>query len=202
MAEVYNGKVMLADGTVLMDLTGDDVTESDVASGKTFHKRDGSPAIGTNTKDADTSDGTVIAAEVLDGEIAYSDGQRIVGTMPNRGAQQIKIADKNTPVAIQNGFHDGSGNATIADAEKAKLIPENIRQGITILGVEGEMSGSEDIQAVALAATPYLTPQTIYPRDKGNYNYFSQVSIAAIPITYTDNAAGGKTVTIGAVAPA
>ena len=35
----------------------------------------------------------------------------------------------------------------------------------------------------------------------GNYNSITQVTVAAITKTETDNAAGGKTVTIGAVAP-
>lgn len=34
-------------GVTLIDLTGDDAVESDVASGKKFHKRDGSQATGT-----------------------------------------------------------------------------------------------------------------------------------------------------------
>jgi len=35
----------------------------------------------------------------------------------------------------------------------------------------------------------------------GNYNSISQINVAAIAYTETDNAAGGVTVTIGTVAP-
>lgn len=192
-------KVVLADGTVLIDLTGDDVTEADVASGKIFHRRDGTTATGTNTNDADTSDATAIAAEILEGKTAYKNGSKLTGTMPNRGGQAILITDANTPVAIQNGYHDGSGSATIDATEKAKLIPGNIKSGVTVLGVVGDYSG-EGATAQAKTATPYLTAQTILP--DANYDYLSQVTVAAITIVETDNAAGGKTVTIGAVAPA
>ena len=198
----YRNKVVLADGTVLIDLTQDDVTAADVASGKKFHLPSGASGTGTNTYDADTSDADAVAAEILSGKTAYKAGSKLTGTMPNRGAQTILIDDADTPVSIQNGYHDGSGTAGIAATEKAKLIPGNIRQGVTILGVEGNMSGSEDVKATSLSVTPYMTAQTIQPSDKGDYNYFTSVSVAAIAITETDNAAGGKTVTIGTVAPA
>lgn len=47
----YN-KFIKKDGTVFLDLTADTVTEADVASGKTFHKADGTLAIGTASDDA------------------------------------------------------------------------------------------------------------------------------------------------------
>lgn len=40
---------IILNNEVLLDLEGDTVTEADVKSGITFHKADGSPAIGTNT---------------------------------------------------------------------------------------------------------------------------------------------------------
>lgn len=44
----YN-KFIKKDGTVLLDLTGDDATAADVAAGKKFHLRDGTQATGTAT---------------------------------------------------------------------------------------------------------------------------------------------------------
>jgi hypothetical protein len=58
------------------------------------------------------------------------------------------------------------------------------------------MSGSEDVNAQSKIVTPAIASQTITP-DTG-YNYLSQVTVNAIPYTETDNAAGGKTVTIAA----
>ena len=47
------------------------------------------------------------------------------------------------------GFHDGSGSAAIDETEQAKLVPANIREGVTILGVEGSMSSSEGMKPQA-----------------------------------------------------
>jgi hypothetical protein len=64
------------------------------------------------------------------------------------------------------------------------------------------MSGSEDIKATTKTATPYTTSKTYLPTDEGDYNYFSQVTVEAIAYNEIDNAAGGKTATIGTVASA
>ena len=124
---------------------------------------------------------------------------KITGTMPNRGGVTGTIATKTGQYTIQAGYHDGSGKVGIISTEQAKLIPENIRQGIELLGVTGTMSGLEEVNAESGSATPYTTVQTITPST--GYNYFSQVTIAAIAYAETDNSAGGKTATIGTVAP-
>jgi hypothetical protein len=67
--------------------------------------------------------------------------------MPNRGQQTGSITTKTGTVTIQQGYHDGSGSVGIDSTEQAKLIATNIREGITILGVEGTMSGSEGVSA-------------------------------------------------------
>lgn len=194
MAYEPGSKIILG-GETILDLTGDDVTEADVASGKKFHKRDGSQGTGTSTKDVDSSSATAVAAEILTGKTAAVGGSMITGTMPNRGAQEGAITDKDTPVTIKQGYHDGSGSVGIDTSEKAKLIASNIREGVTILGVQGSMSGSEDMRSQQKSVTPTMSAQTIIP-DNG-YNALSQVNVAAIPVTITDNAAGGKTYTIG-----
>ena len=71
----------------------------------------------------------------------------------------------------------------------------NIREGVTILGVEGAMSGSEDMKPQSKEVTPSKEAQTIMPDEE--YNCLSQVTVKAIPYVETDNSAGGKTVTIG-----
>ncbi len=115
--------------------------------------------------------------------------------MPNNGAVAGKITTKAGAYTVPQGYHDGSGTVALDATEQAKIIPENIRQGVTVLGVEGSMSGSEDINAQSKSATPSWSQQTILP-DTG-YTHLTSVVIAAIPISYVDNAAGGKTVTIG-----
>ena len=201
MANQYKNKIIYG-GETLIDLTQDDVLVSDVAAGKKFHLPSGEPAIGTNTYDADTSDATAVAAEILTSKTAYKNGEKLTGTMPNRGAVTGTISTVAGEYTIPQGYHDGSGKVSIASTEQTKIIAANIREGITILGVEGTMSGSEGVKATAASVTPYTTAQTITPSNLGDFNSISQINVAAIAYTESDNAAGGVTVTIGTVAPA
>lgn len=196
MANQYVNKVIIGTETKL-DLTQDDITPDKLAAGIKAHDKSGAPIVGTSTKDADTSDATAVAAEILKDKTAYVAGSKLTGTMPNNGAKHLKIADKNTPVSIPMGFHDGSGDATLDATEAAKLIPGNIRQGITLFGVEGNMSGTEGAKPQAKTVTPTFASQEITP-DSPTYNFLSSVTVAAIPVTYTDNAQGGQTLKVGA----
>ena len=190
----YNSKVIF-NGEVLMDLTGDTVTPAQLLKGITAHGRDGAPITGTCDWDAATGDATAAAAEILSGKTAYVKGKRVTGTMPNRGAVTGKITTKTGAFTVPQGYHDGSGKVTIDSTEQAKLIPTNVREGVTILGVEGTMSGSEDMKSQSKSVTPKATAQTVLPDE--DYNCLAQVEVAAIPYTVSDNTAGGKTVTIG-----
>ena len=190
----YINKVIYG-GDTLIDLTVDDVAASDVLSGKKFHLPSGEPKTGTCPYDADTSDATAVAAEILATKTAYKNGSKLTGTMPNNGAVTGTISTKAGQYTVPQGYHDGSGKVSISSTEQAKIIAGNIKSGVQILGVTGSYTG-EAISAQAKTATPTTAQQTILP-DTG-YDYLSQVTVAAIPYTETDNTAGGKTVTIAA----
>lgn len=82
--------------------------------------------------------GTASASAVLNGNTFTSTaGANIEGNMPNNGAASIQLSDL-TAKSVTAGYYSG-GTAKIADAEAAKIIPENIKKGVTILGVEGTM---------------------------------------------------------------
>lgn len=181
-------------GNTLIDLTGDTVTADQLAKGITAHDKSGAVITGTSTKDSDTSDATAAVAEILKDKTAYVRGAKVVGTMPNNGAVTGTISSKAQQYTIAQGYHDGSGKVGISSTEQAKLIPGNIRDGVTILGVEGTMSTTEGAKPQAKSVTPTTAQQTVLP-DTG-YNYLSQVTVAAIPYEETDNSAGGKTATI------
>lgn len=111
--------------------------------------------------------------------------------------QIIKQAKKDEEYTIPQGHHDGSGKVGISAAEKEKIIPDNIREGITLLGVEGSMLGTEDAKPQAKTVTPSTKEQTVLPDSEEGYNYLSQVTVKAIPYNESKNPAGGTTVTIG-----
>ena len=194
MANEYVNKVVLSSGETLIDLSGDTADAAHVLKGSTFHDKSGAPKTGTCTYDSDTSEDTVAASEMLVGKTAHARGVKITGTMPNNGAVSGNIATKDGQYTIPQGFHDGSGKVGIASAEKAKLIPGNIKSGVEVLGVTGSYSG-ESINAQTKSVTPSFTQQVVQPDD--SYDYLSAVTVAAIPVAYADNAAGGRTVTIG-----
>lgn len=182
-------------GEVLIDLTGDSVSADKLLKGTTAHGADGELVTGTCEYDANTQDATATAAEILTGKTAYNKGNKVTGTMKNNGAVSGKISTKAGKYTVPQGYHDGSGSVQIDSTEQAKLVPNNIREGVTILGVAGTMSGSEGVKPQSKTVTPSTSPQTILP--DSDYTHLSEVTVAAIPYSESDNSAGGKTVTIG-----
>lgn len=180
-------------GTVLIDMTGDTATASQILDGYTAHINTGEQVEGTCTFDADTSDATAQVAEILLNKTAYVNGNKLKGTMPNNGAVSGTISTKAGQYTVPQGYHDGSGKVGISSTEQAKIIGANIKAGVEILGELGTYTG-EGVSAQAKTATPSKTAQTILP-DTG-YDYLSQVTVAAIPYVESANAYG-TTVTIG-----
>lgn len=198
MANQYVNKVIYG-GNTLIDLTSDTVTASDVLSGVTFHLPSGASGTGSCAYDVDSSNCTAVVAEVLATKTFAKGGTVLTGTMPNRGAVTATVPSKSTPYTIPQGYHDGSGTVGLSTADSTALVANNIREGVEILGVTGTMSGSEGMHPQTKTVTPTSSSQTILP-DSPTYNCLSQVTVNAIPYTETDNAAGGKTVTIGSAA--
>lgn len=118
-----------------------------------------------------TSDANAVAAEILTGKIGYVKGQKITGSMPNRGAVSQWLGINGT-YTIPAGYHNGQGvvkqsiptkgEATYTPSTREQVIEKNqyltgsqfikgdgnlvagnIRSGVSIFGVAGSfMEGS------------------------------------------------------------
>lgn len=181
-------------GKTLIDLTGDTVTPDKLIKGFTAHNMAGEEIEGSCTFDSDTSDATIKVAEALEGTTFYARGSRHNGTMPNNGAVNEAIEEKEEEITIVQGYHDGSGKVKISETEQEKIIAQNIKEGVTILGVTGSLKPSSEVTAQEKTVTPSTEKQTVLPDEE--VDYLSQVVVEAIPYVETSNSAGGTTVTI------
>lgn len=192
MATEYVSKLVA--GEYMIDLTADTADEAHVLASYTFHKNNGQTATGTCTFDSNTQSATAEIAEVLSGETFYARGTKYTGTMPNVGKQTGTINSKNGSVTISQGYHDGTGVVSLNQTEINKLVAGNIKSGVVLFGVTGSYGG-EAVKATTKSATPSFQEQTILPGT--GYDYLSQVTVAAIPVTKVLNSTGGYTVTVG-----
>lgn len=182
-------------GQTLIDLTSDTIQADKLLKGYKAHGADGEVVEGACDFDMNTQGATAFSSEILEGKKAAIRGNMATGTMKNNGAVSGTISKRTSVYRVPQGYHDGSGYVQIEPTEQAKLVSSNIRAGVTILGVEGEMTGTEGAKPQAKTVTPSATAKEVLP-DAG-YNYLSQVTVLAIPYVESDNAAGGVTVTIG-----
>lgn len=194
MANQYNSKIALANGEVLIDLTQDDIKPEHVQKDIYFHDKTGKRQQGTNTKTVDASEATAEAAEVLAGRTFGKGSEMQTGTMPDNSGKDVEVTSKDGAV-IPKGYYDGATRAKLSDADMVNLTPANIKEGVNILGVEGEY-GAEDMSATSKEVNPTFADQTFNPADDG-VTFYSSVKVNAIPVTRQDNEFGGVTVTIG-----
>ena len=181
-------------GETLIDLTSDTVVAEKMLEGYIAHDKSGALVTGTCTNDVDSGDATAVATEILSGKTAYARGNKVAGSMVNNGAVAGTIAAKAGQYTVPIGYHDGSGKVGIDSTEQSKIIPANIKQGVSILGVTGTCEPSSSVTAQTKTVTPSTKKQTVLP-DTG-YDYLSQVVVNAISYIEATNSAGGTTVTI------
>ena len=194
MANQYVNKVIV-NGITKIDLTGDTIAADKILTGYTAHSSSGAPITGTCDFDSDTTDATAKAGEILATKTAYVNKNKVTGTMVNNGSVTGTISTVAGEYTIPIGFHDGSGKVSIDSVEQAKIIGNNIRKDVVILGVTGTLDPTAEVTAQAKTATPTFIQQTILP--DANVDYLSQVTVNPIPVTEVDNVQGGVTLTIG-----
>ena len=198
MANNQHVNKVVYDGTTLIDLTSDTVAAAYLLKNYTAHDKSGAPITGTCEYDSDTTDANASASEILSGKTAYVNKVKVTGSMANNGSNDVTVSGVSG-VSIPAGYYDGSGKALIDSTSTSNLTANNIRQGVTILGVEGTLSAEDGLTVGAVSATPTSSQQVITAASR-DLDYITQVTVAPIPYTETDNQQGGKTVVIGAAA--
>lgn len=185
------GASIVGTNTFDADTSDANAMDSDILFGKTAYV-DGSKITGVCNYDSNTSDANATNAQILEGKTAYVKSNKITGTMQNIGSVTGYINNISSPYNIQQGYHNGSGVVDIDQTEKAKIIPENIKKDVEILGVVGTHEGGGIGQQKT--ATPSGEQQIILP-DVG-YDYLTQVTINKIPSIEVENQRG-TTLVIG-----
>lgn len=131
----------------------------------------------------DTSDATVDASEVLFGEVAYGEGIRIVGTMPERGNLGTVTLDANTTSYSIPSGHVSGGTVQIVEESKS-ITPSTSAQ--TIMPTSGKVITQVNVDAIQTESetvTPTESQQTITPSQG---HFFDSVTVEPIPEEYAD----------------
>lgn len=89
----------------------------------------------------DTSGGNLDPDYMANTISGYSGGNLITGYLAVKGAGGGTISTKSGTILIDEGIYTGGGSVSIASAEQAKIIPSNIKSGVSILGQTGTYTG-------------------------------------------------------------
>ena len=116
---------------------------------------------GGNASFFDTSDADATQGDVLTGKTYYKDGKK-TGNMPNNGDVSGDIDTKSGTVTIPSGYTSG-GTVGIDAGEQAKIISDNIKAGVTILGIAGDSNVVDtEIASGAAGASQILSGYSAY----------------------------------------
>lgn len=93
--------------------TGEDlepIAQAITSMGQVASKEDKTIRLAEKVKKIST-DATATPTQILSGQTAYVNGQKITGTMPNRGANNI-VLPVNGTATIPEGYHNGQGRVS------------------------------------------------------------------------------------------
>ena len=108
-------------------VTGDsDLVAGNIRQGVTLFGVTGDGAV------ADTRDATATASDLLNGKVAWANGVEVTGAVAERG-----IGATITPTNTDQIAAAGYWSTPITVTGDATLLPDNIRGGVTLFGVQG-----------------------------------------------------------------
>lgn len=94
---------------------------------------------GGTAKFYDTASADASGADILTGKTAFGASGSVSGSMANNGSTSGTISTKAGTVTIPAGYTTG-GTVAISSTEQAKIVANNIKSGVTLLGVAGSLA--------------------------------------------------------------
>lgn len=155
----------------LIGLTADKISE-----GNTILGVEGTAGAGG----IDTSDATATVKDILAGKTAYVDGEKLEGTMANNG--DLIVTPNTDEQDHSAGYYNSVQVRPVTSSVDTNIKAENIKSGISILGVAGsviELNGHE------LEVTPSTEQKVIEPEE--NYNAITRVTVKAVTSSIDPN---------------
>ena len=100
-----------------------------------------------------TSDANATAESMQQGVSAYVNGTRVVGTAPIQAAKTVTPSTTEQTAVESGSFTTGA----VKVAGDTNLIADNIKQGVSIFGVQGTLAGGQVYQTGSEAETSTLS---------------------------------------------
>lgn len=94
---------------------------------------------GGTAKFFDTAAADAVAANILNGKIAFGASGSITGNMANNGSTSGEISTKAGTVTIPAGYTSG-GTVSLKSSAISDLTSANLLSGKTVLGVSGSLA--------------------------------------------------------------
>lgn len=98
---------------------------------------------------------------LLTGNTMYDIAHQIVaGTMPNNG--DVTVAPTTSEQVKEKGYYNSLKVSAVTSAIDSNIIPENIKSGVNVLGVEGTLEQGIDTSDANATADDIVSPKTAY----------------------------------------